>query len=76
MKRAVLIIICIVLFAGLIAYSALKARYNVDGELLGEPAVTELSETHSVERGKDGKLTKPGKEKKETQPGKGKACPT
>ncbi|MDI6827888.1 MAG: hypothetical protein QME62_05315 [Armatimonadota bacterium] len=76
MKRTILIIICIILFAGLIAYSALKTRYTVDGEVVGEPTITELSETHSVKRGKDGKLTKLGEEKKESEPGKGKACPT
>ncbi len=76
MKRTILIIVCIILFAGLIAYSALKTRYTIDGKVVGEPTVTELSETHSVERSKDGKLTKPGEEKKESQPGKGKACPT
>ena len=53
------IAVLVILFAGVIGYSARSVRYPVDGTPTGEISVTELSLTHSVERGRDGKLVNP-----------------
>ena len=47
------------LFIGSIAYSARSVRYKVDGVPTTEFTITKLSLTHSIECGKDGKLTNP-----------------
>ena len=76
MRRIILITICLMLFVGLIAYSAAKVRYSVMGKPARETTVTEKSQTRGVERGRDGKLEEPTTEKQKEQPGNGKACPT
>jgi hypothetical protein len=76
MRRAILIAICLVLFIGLIVYSAGKVRYSFMDKPARETTITEKSLTHEVERGKDGKLEEPAPEEQKEQPGKGKACPT
>ncbi len=53
------IVVLLTLFAGMIGYSARSVRYPVDGVPTSEFTVTNLSLTHSVERGADGKLTNP-----------------
>jgi hypothetical protein len=75
MRRFFLILIGVILFVGLIAYSTANIRYPVDGKQKTEYFVTERSLTHRVERGKDGKLQTPSGSLS-TQPGQGKACPT
>lgn len=76
--RLLLLALAGLLFLALIVGSALKARYPVQGKALSEPAITELSLTHSVERGPGGGLIRPpgavgtGKEKA----GKPEPCPT
>lgn len=71
-SRVLLIIICLILFVGLIVYSVEKVRYPVDGKPTSEVIVTERSLTHSIERNKDGSFKTPGAKGS----GKGKACPT
>ncbi len=57
------IVILVIVCAGAIGYSARLVRYPVDKAATSEFTVTELSLTHSVERGSDGKLTNPYVEK-------------
>ena len=57
--RLLLIVALAGLSVGLITYSCRAVSYRVDGVPQGELVVTELSLTHSVERGPDGKLFDP-----------------
>ena len=77
--RPIIIAALAIICAGLILFSVLTIKYPVGKSLKTELAVTELSLTHDILRGKDGKLTTPadiaaaaGKK----PPKKGKACPT
>lgn len=82
--RPLILIVLAVVFAGLILYSAFFVKFNVGKSSKSELTVTELSLTHDVVRGKDGKLEvpaeKPGitptKKKTEKPKAGGKACPT
>ena len=53
------IAILVVLFTGMIAYSARLVRYPLDGVPTSELTITNLSLTHEVERTADGKFTNP-----------------
>lgn len=74
--RIILIAVCVLIFAGLIAYSLLRVRYPVNGEAQDELLVTELSLTHSIERGEDGKFVTPDPSERGVSAGGEKACPT
>ncbi len=63
--RLVFVILLITLCAGMIGYSARFVRHPVDQVPATELAITELSLTHEVERGADGKLTNPYAQKSE-----------
>ncbi|MEN6371719.1 MAG: hypothetical protein ABFD64_06855 [Armatimonadota bacterium] len=82
--RPLLLIALLVIFAGIILYSTFFVKYNAGKSSKSEFTITELSLTHSVIRGKDGKLEVPAenpsisKDNKKSGKSKsgGKACPT
>lgn len=57
--RIALVAVLAVLFIGSIMYSVRAVRHRVDAGRMDERKVTELSLTHSVGRGPDGKLRTP-----------------
>ncbi|MEN6519874.1 MAG: hypothetical protein ABFD46_01810 [Armatimonadota bacterium] len=82
--RPLLLIVLAIVFAGFVLYSTLFVKHEVSKSSKTELSVTELSLTHDVIRGKDGKLEAPA-EKPSISPNKqkagksksgGKACPT
>lgn len=66
--RALIVVVGLVIFLGLIAGSLLFAVYPVKGVVKNELFITKQSLTHAITRTKDGKLT--------VVEGAGKACPT
>jgi len=57
------LVVLVTLFAGMIAYSACRVRYRVNGAPSSELVVTNLSLTHCVERTDKGDLINPYAEK-------------
>lgn len=57
--RYAVIVILVLLFSGLIIHSVGAISFRVSGKRVNELAVTELSLTHAVQRGPDGKLVNP-----------------
>jgi len=73
--RPIILVVLSLLFVGLILFSALKVKYQLDDNPTSEPKITQLSLTDSVIRNEQGKLINPNK----SQPGGGAdrdACPT
>jgi uncharacterized protein with WD repeat len=62
--RFILLVGLTTLFTGMIVHSASNVRYDVGSEKLSEFTVTELSLTHSIERGENGKLINLNEESK------------
>ena len=54
--RLILVAVCMIVFAALIAFSAIRVRYNCGETSNSEFAITELSLSHSVQRADDGSL--------------------
>lgn len=73
-SRIILITICILVFGGMLLYSALGIRYQVSGQPKSEMVITELSLSHSVIRGDDGALEL--KEGSLNKKGGRRPCPT
>lgn len=59
LARIMGITVLVILFSGIIAYSARLVRYPLDGKPTSEFTITKLSLTHEVERTPDGKFTNP-----------------
>jgi hypothetical protein len=73
--RILLLVALVIVFAAMAAYSAFGIRYTAGAKKLGEPAVTMLSLTDDIHRGRDGRLALAAGAESGT-PKKGKACPT
>lgn len=59
--RIIALVVCALVFIGLVAYSGLRVRYPVSGKPLSEAVITKMSLSHDVKRADDGMLAlRPG----------------